>query len=207
MIWDVRAGKPDQTHHDMKIIVTYRRTSRLGMRIGKNGNLLVSAPLGMPRTTIEAFIRDNKDWISGAEARAKARRESEENFFGRLPLDSRKEMSEAARRLSRIVEPLLEKYAALMGVNPSSVTYTMARTRWGSCNCTTGSINFSVYLLLLPPLCIEATVVHELAHLIVPNHGPRFYAVMDKYFPEWREAKRLSVREMNSNGGKVLNLQ
>ena len=48
---------------------------------------------------------------------------------------------------------------------------------------------FSAYLLLLPEWCIEHVVVHELAHLIVPNHSDKFYAVMDTYFPRWREAR------------------
>ena len=47
-----------------------------------------------------------------------------------------------------------------------------------------------LYLLLLPQRCIEHIVVHELAHLLVPNHGPRFYAVMDKHFPDWKQVRK-----------------
>jgi predicted metal-dependent hydrolase len=42
--------------------------------------------------------------------------------------------------------------------------------------------------------CIEHVVVHELAHLLVPNHSPRFYAVMDKFFPRWKEAREETKR-------------
>jgi hypothetical protein len=41
---------------------------------------------------------------------------------------------------------------------------------------------------------VEHVVVHELAHLIVPNHGKDFYAVMDKFFPRWKEAKEETKR-------------
>ncbi|MBQ1701387.1 MAG: M48 family metallopeptidase [Prevotella sp.] len=48
--------------------------------------------------------------------------------------------------------------------------------------------------MLLPKWCVEHVVVHELAHLIVPNHGKDFYAVMDRFFPKWKEAKEETKR-------------
>ena len=45
----------------MAIQVTYRRTSRLSMRIVKNGDVHVSAPIGMPRDKVLAFIEEHKD--------------------------------------------------------------------------------------------------------------------------------------------------
>ena len=53
----------------MAIQVTYRRTSRLSMRIVKNGDVHVSAPIGMPREKVMTFIEEHKDWIN--EARKK----------------------------------------------------------------------------------------------------------------------------------------
>ena len=50
----------------MAIKVTYRRTYRLSMRIVKNGDVHVSAPIGMPRKTVEAFIEQHRDWIDTA---------------------------------------------------------------------------------------------------------------------------------------------
>jgi len=42
----------------MAIQVTYRRTRRLSMRIVKNGDVHVSAPIGMPKKEVERFIED-----------------------------------------------------------------------------------------------------------------------------------------------------
>ncbi len=50
----------------MAIQVTYRRTSRLSMRIVKNGDVHVSAPYGMPREKVMACIDKHKDWINEA---------------------------------------------------------------------------------------------------------------------------------------------
>lgn len=48
---------------------------------------------------------------------------------------------------------------------------------------------------LVPDWCIEHVVVHELAHLIEANHGPKFHALMDRYYPRWKEARK-ATREI-----------
>ena len=48
----------------MAIQVTYRRTRRLSMRIVKNGDVHVSAPIGMPKKEVERFIEEHRDWMS-----------------------------------------------------------------------------------------------------------------------------------------------
>lgn len=49
-----------------------------------------------------------------------------------------------------------------------------------------------------PPECLEYIVVHELAHLLEPSHGPRFVAVMNLFMPRWQhdrdELNHLPVR-------------
>ena len=87
-----------------------------------------------------------------------------------------------------------------MGVRPSAVGYRATKSRWGSCNPRSKKINLSLYLLLLPDWCIEHVVVHELAHLLVPNHSERFYAVMDRHFPRWRDARRETRRLTRGSG-------
>jgi predicted metal-dependent hydrolase len=89
---------------------------------------------------------------------------------------------------------MMEKYAALTGKRPLSVKFNSARTRWGSCNKRTREIRFSRYLLLLPEFCVEHVVAHEMAHLLVANHGPRFYALMNQHFPMWKEAKKATAK-------------
>ena len=77
-----------------------------------------------------------------------------------------------------------------MGVSPSSVGYKPMISRWGMCNVKERSICYSTYLLLLPYWCVEHVVVHELCHLLEPSHNARFHALMDKYYPQWKEARR-----------------
>ena len=97
-------------------------------------------------------------------------------------------------RLREQVEPMIEHYAEVMGVSPSLVGYKPMISRWGVCNTRESSICFSLYLILLPDLCIEHVVVHELCHLLEPSHNARFHSLMDQYFPRWREAKAQARR-------------
>lgn len=174
----------------MQIKVTYRRTSRLSMRVSKTGDLLVSAPFGVSSSEVERFIRCNELWIAKAVTVRGEREVARQKFYGQLPLATKSERQQAVERLADIVEPLIGRYSVLMNVVPGGVVYKKMISKWGSCNVRTRELTFSLYLQLLPPYCIEHVVVHELAHLIVPNHGARFYEVMDKFFPRWREARR-----------------
>lgn len=172
-----------------KIKITYRATTRLRMSIGVNGDLNISAPRGTSRDVIRAFIDKNSEWIAQAGEKAERRRVCRDGFFSRLSLSTAAEAREAARRMNELIKPLVRKYAAEMGVSPKVIRYRATRSRLGSCRKSTGEITFSVYLLLLPDWIVEHVVVHELAHLIEPNHGPGFYRVMDRHFPRWREAR------------------
>ena len=67
------------------------------------------------------------------------------------------------------------------------------KTKWGSCNTTTHSINLNLELAKKPPECLEYILVHELIHLLERHHNERFKSLMDQYLPDWRERRNLLV--------------
>jgi hypothetical protein len=81
---------------------------------------------------------------------------------------------------------LADRY--LGGVKPSSIRWvTNQRSQWGSCSCGTAEIRISDRLRVVPGWVLDAVLVHELAHLIEPNHSPRFRALVERY-PRIKEA-------------------
>jgi len=54
-------------------------------------------------------------------------------------------------------------------------------SRWGSCTIDDASIRLSVRLQGMPEWVIDYVLLHELAHLLVPGHGPRFWALLESY--------------------------
>ena len=63
------------------------------------------------------------------------------------------------------------------------------KTKWGSCNTLRKTMLFNLELIKQPIECIEYVVVHELAHLIEPSHGPRFQAILSEHMPDWRDVE------------------
>lgn len=183
----------------MAIQLTYRRTKRLSMRIVKNGDVHVSAPIGISKKEVEAFISQHQEWIVDARKKTAERQKQRTDFYDQLPLTTRAQKVEAKERIRALVEPMIEWHSKEMGVRPTSVGYKPMISRWGVCKVKEGSICYSTYLLLLPDWCVEHVVVHELCHLIEPSHNARFHALMDKFFPKWREA-RIETRRIAKGG-------
>ena len=178
----------------MAIQLTYRRTSRLSMRIVKNGDVHVSAPIGMSKKEVEAFIVQHSEWIVEARKKTSERQKQRAEFYKQLPLTTRTQKEEALLRLKALVEPMVERHAKEMDVRPSVVHYKPMISRWGMCKVKDRSVCISTYVLLLPEWCVEHIVVHELCHLLEPSHNARFHALMDKFFPKWREARKETRR-------------
>ena len=164
------------------------------MRIVKNGDVHVSAPIGLSRDRVIAFIEEHRDWISEARQKTSERQQQRNAFYDKLPLTTRAQADDALRRLKALIEPMVERHAKEMGVRPSRVFFKPTISRWGLCNVRDRSICISAYVLLLPEWCAEHVVVHEMCHLLEPSHNARFHALMDRYFPRWREARRETRR-------------
>ena len=93
-------------------------------------------------------------------------------------------------QLMRQIPPLLDKWKAIMEVSPDEIRIKKMKTRWGTCNPTAKRIWLSLYLAQATLPCIEYVFVHEMVHLFEANHGPRFYQLIDKFLPAWRERKK-----------------
>lgn len=83
--------------------------------------------------------------------------------------------------------PTFEKYGVAM---PRLFVRDM-QTRWGSCAAHRGVITLNKQLLEAPRSCIEYVVMHELCHMIHPNHSARFYTFLTALMPDWKERKRV----------------
>lgn len=160
------------------------------MHIVKNGDVHVSAPIGLPESEVERFIDEHRDWITRARKKTNESQQRRAAFYRQLPLQTKAQADDALKRLKALIEPLVEHHAKAMGLLPPVVFYKAMISRWGVCNVRDKSICFSAYLLLLPEWCAEHVVVHELCHLLEPSHNARFHALMDKYFPRWKEARK-----------------
>lgn len=82
----------------------------------------------------------------------------------------------------------LEQNAPRLGVSFGRVAVRMQATRWGSCSAR-GNLNFNLRMMALPAELREYVVLHELAHLKVPDHSQRYWRFLEEFAPDARRAE------------------
>jgi predicted metal-dependent hydrolase len=80
-------------------------------------------------------------------------------------------------------------YEGIMGCNSRSIRISRARSRWGSCSAD-NRLAFSWRLMMAPLSVIDYVVVHELAHIREKNHSPRFWSLVGKICPDYKDQRR-----------------
>ncbi|MEA5078012.1 MAG: SprT family zinc-dependent metalloprotease [Anaerolineaceae bacterium] len=111
----------------------------------------------------------------------------------RVPVGAAARANEALetwlREMARVeIEQVTAKLAQTMRVSYNSLTIRDQRTRWGSCS-SKGTLSFNWRLVMTPPTILQYVVIHELAHLTVPNHSAEFWARVAVFYPEYKKAR------------------
>jgi predicted metal-dependent hydrolase len=88
-------------------------------------------------------------------------------------------------QIKRRLPALLNKWQAIVGVEPNHCGIRKMKTKWGSCNTSEKRIWLNLELAKKPPECLEYILVHELVHLLERHHNRRFKAFMDEFMPKW----------------------
>lgn len=83
----------------------------------------------------------------------------------------------------------VDHFKGRLGVEPARMRVKQLKRRWGSCSAR-GSLNFNWQLVLAPAPIMDYVVVHELCHLLVLNHSPRFWELVEGILPDYRERRR-----------------
>ena len=89
----------------------------------------------------------------------------------------------------REIAQRLDQACATAGTSYSQLTIRGQRTRWASCS-RSGAMSFNWRLLLAPEPVLDYVVWHEVCHLNVMDHSPRFWALLAGRCPEYREQAR-----------------
>jgi hypothetical protein len=102
-------------------------------------------------------------------------------------------------RAREAIDRAVTEHAVALRVTPARISLRDLRTRWGSAS-RSRALSFSWRLVLAPPGALETVVVHELAHLRVFGHGPRFWALVASRRPDhvdWRRWLRRHSHELH----------
>jgi predicted metal-dependent hydrolase len=162
------------------IQVTIRRhhwSRQLRLNVRPGGHVSLSIPPHTPWYLAEDFLVKSRPWI--------------EKQLAKHPVVERraptKPEREAARRLVRMK---LNQWSMYFDVDWKGVRIGNQTSRWGSCS-SNGTLSFNWRLIELPVELADYIVVHELAHLLQPNHSSMFWAEVERVLPDWRQHRRL----------------
>jgi len=167
---------------EYEIIRSSRKT--LCLEVREDLTVIVRAPKKTDRKQIESFVLRHEDWLAKALERARKR----------AAFHRETEAPQREAELRKAAEAYLPKrtaeWAEIMKLSPASVRITGAKTRFGSCSAQ-NRICFSWRLMAYPEKAVDYVIVHELAHILQKNHSPRFYALIERYLPDWKERREM----------------
>jgi predicted metal-dependent hydrolase len=144
---------------EVKIIRSGRRRNTVSARVVKD-TLLVRAPLALSQERLEKIISGFK-----------------EKFERKMIKDE----LEREHGLSEAVARINEKYFDNK-LKVNSVEYvTVQNCKFGCCNYRSAKIRISHKVGLMPRWVREYVLIHEMAHLIEPNHGQAFWDIVSRY--------------------------
>ena len=72
-----------------------------------------------------------------------------------------------------------------------TLTIRKMTTRWGVCNTRDKRVTLNLDLMKKPIYCLDYVIVHELSHLIHPNHSSDFWALVEENCPEYKKIKKI----------------
>lgn len=204
----------------VRIEVHKKRVKRINLHVTPE-RVWMSVPQRMPGREAEAFARAQLTWIRAQQAACAARRpRAEEAQLWGARVRLRYEQGRGAATLEDGVLTLrvqqddeqarraaLEDYyrralaarlpaacahwEAVTGLRPCEYRLRAMRTRWGTCSLRAKRIWLNTHLAAYPPACLDYVLVHELAHLLVPSHSADFWAVVERFYPDWRAVRHM----------------
>jgi predicted metal-dependent hydrolase len=193
------------------------RARRVRVNVHAHAGVEVVLPLRAPEREAAAAIVELRPWIERRLAEAREAMALLAERAGTLPYldatldlvpergrtrahlrgeqllipegDARPAIERFYRRRARAeIAPRLDRASAQAGLAYDGLDIRGQRTRWASCS-SRGRMSFNWRLLLAPERVLEYVVWHEVCHLEVLDHSPRFWALLGRHWPSWREER------------------
>ena len=164
---------------------TVRRSDRrtVNLQIQPDGSLLIRAPYFVSDAELRRIVAQNTDWIT----RQRKKNAERQNAHPELTPEQENALRKAAHEL---LPQRVAYWAPKLGVIPSAITITGAKTRFGSCSGQ-NRISFSWRVMQYPPEAIDYVVVHELAHTVHHDHSKAFYALIARFLPDYKAREEM----------------
>jgi predicted metal-dependent hydrolase len=162
-----------------------------------------------PKTPLRRFVGGETHRYLGRQYRLKIEPSEQDRvrlLSGRLVVESREPRNPSwtatlvgrwMRQRAGVV--LRERYEAAatitarLGIPQPRLMIRSMQKRWGS-HTPSGRIILNDRLIAARRECIDYVIVHEICHVVVPNHSPRFFRLLRRFMPDWEQRKEMLER-------------
>ena len=172
--------------HNKKVEYTLRkskRAKRLRIAVYCDASIVVTMPYKIKEGIVEKFIISKSKWIL---EKLDIFKKTENILYLKF---SKKDYIRDKGEAYYFVVKIIEKYNNIYKFKFNKIIIKNQKTKWGSCS-KKKNLNFNYKLLFLPEKLASYIIVHELCHLKEMNHSAKFWGLVSKTFPEYREMRR-----------------
>jgi predicted metal-dependent hydrolase len=153
----------------------------------------VEQMLAQSQADFERFIEQHSSAIQAKQQQATKQRQGSEFFW----LGEKRQVDGALEKLEpQLIKeaedyllPKVRFYAEQMQLSPKQIKVKNYKSCWGNCYHQRGLVQFNWKLLQAPKWVVDYVIVHELAHLVHPNHSRDFWSLVQQHYPETPKAK------------------
>ena len=200
----------DNYEYEERIIRKNNRNTYIRVR---DGMIVVTTNYFTSEKSIEKLIKDNKISIMKMVKQDSKKQEREDNFyyFGKsydvvygfldVSIEGNKIYAKDEKSLFRylnesIVKIYLERLMYWYNVFEEDIPKPNLKirkmtSRWGVCNTKNHNVTLNYQLVKYDISCLDYVIVHELSHFIHPNHSKEFWGLVGKYYPRYKECRRM----------------
>ncbi len=164
-----------------------RIAKRLRITIHSDLSVVVTVPSRVSIKYAENFVKERETWVK--ESIEKMMVKIAKHPVSSIPKGTKQDFLKNKKEALLITEKLLSHFNKIYNLSWKKVTIKNTSTRWGSCS-KRGNLNFNYRIIYLPEALAEYLVVHEICHLEEMNHSQKFWKLVGKAVPKYKELRK-----------------
>ncbi len=156
--------------------VAYRRSIKMQYHID---GIHITAPRSITKQAIVEFITSHEAWLH----------KQKQAHANKTVLPTPTDLTSAKLEAKELVLKIIAAHQNTYPFHYKKITIKNIRTKWGSCS-NSGNLNFNYRIIYLPKALTEYIVIHEICHLKQLNHSAKFWQLVTKTIPHYRECRK-----------------
>ena len=199
-------------NHEIKIKITKEKRKTMVLKLVDAENAIVKAPLSVSDKRIGEFVKSKEQWLAKMSKRMIDYKSFSQTFdllknvyvdglvamkaeevaigFSKLPEDAQKKMlRKHYLTLFSSLENLARELSEKTGLPVKEIKPLDSVRVWG-CYSNKKQMKLNWKLILVPKELKEYIIYHELSHSVYMNHKPQFWALVEKWCPNYKELKK-----------------